>query len=361
MFTVLNLDDFVPKDHPLHPIRTWLNDALKRMDDVFARMYEADIEEGRPSIAPEKLVRALLLQVLYSIRSERMLVVNGGLNLPLNGGRCFPGTIFDHRAGEKSRSGVKGKRSLAQRILDAAKGRYAGTGSDPGRPHKSAFSPQFNGGFPPPTTLVEQLSYNMLFRWFVGLSMDGTVWDHSTFSKYRDRLLEHDVLVFLFNETVETARERGYLSGEHFSVDGTLIQAWAGHKSFVPKASPDDDDTPPDEPPAPNDNWHGRKRSNETHQSTTDEQARLFRKSKGTGAMLCYMGHVLTDNRHGLVDNAQVTLATGTAERDAAEMMHRRCRECCAARHHGRSGQELRHCRLRRQLSRASRHATCGA
>ncbi|MGF6924357.1 hypothetical protein OKW28_008554 [Paraburkholderia sp. 40] len=136
--------------------------------------------------------------------------------------------------------------------------------------------------------------------------MDGTVWDHSTFSKNRDRLLEHDVLVLLLNETVETARERGHLSGEHFSVDGTLIQAWAGHKSFVPKASPDEDDTPPDEPPAPNDNWHGQKRSNATHQSTTDEQARLFRKSKGTGAMLCYMGHVLTDNRHGLAVNAQV-------------------------------------------------------
>lgn len=166
MFTVLKLDDFVPKDHPLRPIRTWLNDVLKRMDDVFARMYEADVKGGRPSIAPEKLVRALLLQVLYSIRSERML--------------------------------------------------------------------------------VEQISYNMLFRWFVGLPMDGTVWDHSTFSKNRDRLLEHDVLVLLFNETVETARERGYLSGEHFSVDGTLIQAWAGHKSFVPKASSDDDDTPPD-------------------------------------------------------------------------------------------------------------------
>ena len=104
------------------------------------------------------------------------------------------------------------------------------------------------------------------------LPMDGTVWDHSTFSKNRDRLLERDVLVLLFNETVETARERGHLSGEHFSVDGALIQAWAGHKSFVPKASSDKDDTPPDEPPAPNDNWHGQKRSNETHQSTTDEQ-----------------------------------------------------------------------------------------
>jgi len=241
MFTVLKLDDFVPKDHPLRPIRAWLNDALKRMDDVFTRMYEADARGGRPSIAPKKLVRALLLQVLYSIRSERML--------------------------------------------------------------------------------VEQISYNMLFRWFVGLPMDGTVWDHSTFSKNRERLLEHDVMVLLFNETVETARERGHLSGEHFSVDGTLIQAWAGHKSFVPKSASEEDDTPPDGPPAPNDNWHGQKRSNETHASTTDDQARLFRKSKGTGAVLCYMGHVLTDNRHGLVVNAQVTLATGTAERDAAAQM----------------------------------------
>jgi transposase len=126
------------------------------MDKVFARMYEADVKGGRPSIAPEKPVRALLLQVLYSVRSERML--------------------------------------------------------------------------------MEQISYNTLFRWFVGLPMDGAVWDHSTFSKNRDRLREHDVLMLLFNETVETARERGHLSGEHFSVDGTLIQVWPGHKSFVPKA-----------------------------------------------------------------------------------------------------------------------------
>lgn len=130
-------------------------------------------------------------------------------------------------------------------------------------------------------------------------------------------LLEHDVMVLLFNETVETARERGHLSGEHFSVDGTLIQAWAGHKTFVPKSASDEDDTPP----APNENWHGQKRSNETHASATDDQARLFRKSKGTGAVLCYMDHVLTNNRPGLVVNAQVTLATGTAERDAAAQM----------------------------------------
>jgi hypothetical protein len=134
--------------------------------------------------------------------------------------------------------------------------------------------------------VAEQISCNMLFRWLLGLPMDGTVRDHSAFSKNRDRMLEHDVLGLPINETVETMRERGYLSGKHFSVDGKLMQAWAGHKNFVPKASPGEDDAPPDEPPASNDNWHGQKRSNETHQSTTDEPARLFRKSKVTGAML---------------------------------------------------------------------------
>jgi transposase len=240
MFTMSRLDDFVPANHPLRPIRLWLNEALTRMDEVFSRMYESEAKGGRPSIAPEKLIRALLLQVLYSIRSERML--------------------------------------------------------------------------------MEQISYNMLFRWFVGLAMDDAVWDHSTFSKNRDRLMVHDVMVSLFNETVETARVRGHLSGEHFSVDGTLIQAWAGHKSFMPKTKPDDD-SPPEGGGGSQENWRGEKRSNDTHESSTDTQARLFRKSRGTGAVLCYMGHVLTDNRHGLVVNAQVTQANGTAERDAAEQM----------------------------------------
>ena len=240
MFTMTRLDDFVPANHPLRPIRLWLNEALTRMDTVFSRMYESDARGGRPSIAPEKLIRALLLQVLYSIRSERML--------------------------------------------------------------------------------MEQISYNMLFRWFVGLAMDDAVWDHSTFSKNRDRLMVHDVIVTLFNETVETARVRGHLSGEHFSVDGTLIQAWAGQKSFVPKTK-SDDDAPRDGGGSSQENWHGEKRSNDTHESSTDAQARLFRKSRGTGAMLCYMGHVLTDNRHGLVVNAQVTQANGTAERDTAAKM----------------------------------------
>ncbi|AJY27102.1 transposase DDE domain protein (plasmid) [Burkholderia thailandensis 34] len=240
MFTIAKLDDFVPANHPLRPIRLWLNDALKCMDGVFARMYESDAKGGRPSIAPEKLIRVLLLQVLYSIHSERML--------------------------------------------------------------------------------MEQISYNMLFRWFVGLAMDDAVWDHSTFSKNRDRLLAHDVIVGLFNETVETAHARGHLSGEHFSVDGTLIQAWAGHKSFVRK-NKSDDDTPPGGNARQREDWHGEKRSNDTHESSSDSQARLFRKSRNTSAILCYMGHVLTDNRHGLVVNAQVTQANGTAERDAAAEM----------------------------------------
>ncbi len=245
MFTMSRLDDFVPANHPLRPIRLWLNEALRRMDEVFSRMYESEAKGGRPSIAPEKLIRALLLQVLYSIRSERML--------------------------------------------------------------------------------MEQISYNMLFRWFVGLAMDDAVWDHSTFSKNRDRLMVHDVMVSLFNETVETARVQGHLSGEHFSVDGTLIQAWAGHKSFVPKTK-SDDDSPPEGGDGSQENWRGEKRSNDTHESSTDSQARLFRKSRGTGAVLCYMGHVLTDNRHGLVVNAQVTQANGTAERDAAAQMLRMLR-----------------------------------
>ncbi|VVE55202.1 IS5 family transposase [Pandoraea sputorum] len=240
MITVTTLDNFVPANHPLRPIRNWLNDALKRMDAVFRRMYESDAKGGRPSIAPEKLIRALLLQVLYSIRSERML--------------------------------------------------------------------------------TEQISYNMLFRWFVGWAMDDAVWDHSTFSKNGERLLVHDVIVSLFNETVETAHARGHLLGEHFSVDGTLIQAWAGHKSFVRKDKTDDD-TPPEGGSRQRENWHGENRSNETHESSTDSEARLFRKSRGTGAVLCYLGHVLTDNRHGLVVNAQVTQASGTAEREAATNM----------------------------------------
>lgn len=233
LFTVRNLDSFVPENHPLRPIREILNQALKGMDAAFKAMYA---ESGRDSIAPEKLLRALMLQLLYAIRSERLV--------------------------------------------------------------------------------VEQLGYNLLFRWFVGVSMDDDPWDHSTFSKNRERLIEHDAAGLLFDGVVAQARAQGLLSSEHFSVDGTLVRAWASLKSFVPK------DGPP--PPAsgsksnPEINFKGTKRTNETHESRTDPDSRLFRKSKNTEAVLCYMGHVLMENRNGLVLDERLTQATGTAEREAA-------------------------------------------
>jgi len=233
LFTVRNLDSFVPENHPLRPIREILNQALKGMDAAFKAMYA---ESGRDSIAPEKLLRALMLQLLYAIRSERLV--------------------------------------------------------------------------------VEQLGYNLLFRWFVGVSMDDDPWDHSTFSKNRERLIEHDAAGLLFDGVVAQARAQGLLSSEHFSVDGTLVRAWASLKSFVPK------DGPP--PPAsgsksnPEINFKGTKRTNETHESRTDPESRLFRKSKNTEAILCYMGHVLMENRNGLVTDERLTQATGTAEREAA-------------------------------------------
>lgn len=233
LFTTVKLEEFVPADHPLRPIRQWGNDALAKMDESFSAMYEADIRGGRPSIAPEKLMRAMLLQVLYSVRSERQL--------------------------------------------------------------------------------VEQITYNLLFRWFVGLSIDDAVWNHSVFSKNRERLIEHDAVTTLFNATVQTAEARGLLSGEHFSVDGTLIQAWAGHKS-VRRKDGSHDDRPPED-------WRGEPRSNDTHESKTDPEAKLYRKSNAAPALLSYLGHVLTDNRHGLVVNAQASQANGTAERDVASEM----------------------------------------
>ena len=233
LFTVRSLDSFVPVDHPLRPIREILNVALKDMDASFEAMYA---EGGRDSIAPEKLLRALMLQLLYGIRSERLV--------------------------------------------------------------------------------AEQLGYNLLFRWFVGVSMDDAPWDHSTFSKNRERLIEHDAAGLLFDGVVAQARAQGLLSSEHFSVDGTLVRAWASLKSFVPK------DGPP--PPASGSksnsevNFKGTKRTNETHESRTDSDSRLFRKSKNTEAVLCYMGHVLMENRNGLVTDERLTQATGTAEREAA-------------------------------------------
>ena len=230
LFTMKRLEDFVPSDHPLRPIRQMVNEALVKLDGLLARMYEADIKGGRPSIAPEKLLRAMLLQVFYSIRSERQL--------------------------------------------------------------------------------MEQVHYNLLFRWFIGLSMDDTVWVPTVFTKNRQRLIQHDAVIALFNEVVEIAQRRGWLCGEHFSVDGTLIQAWAGHKSFVRKDGDDDEGG----------DFKGKSRSNDTHASKTDPDARLYRKGN-TASELRYMGHTLSDNRHGLVANAVVTTADGYAEREAAKAM----------------------------------------
>jgi len=217
----------------LRPIRRWVNESLAQMDAKFSAMYEADVRGGRPSIAPEKLMRAMLLQVLYSVRSERQL--------------------------------------------------------------------------------VEQIHYNLLFRWFVGLAIEDTVWNHSVFSKNRDRLIEHDAVSELFNATVEMADKRGLLSGEHFSVDGTLIQAWASHKSMRRKDGSDDGRPPED--------WRGEPRSNDTHESTSDPQSRLYRKSHAAPALPSYLGHVLTDNRHGLVVNVRASAADGYAEREVAAQM----------------------------------------
>ena len=231
LFTMRHLDDFVPANHPLRPIRVMVNAALAKMDALLSGMYEADIKGGRPSIAPEKLLRAMLLQIFYSIRSERQL--------------------------------------------------------------------------------MEQTQYNLLFRWFIGLAMDDAVWVPTVFSKNRERLIEHDAVIELFNQVLQMAQERDLLSGEHFSVDGTLIQAWAGHKSFVRKDGGGDGD---------GGNFKGETRSNDTHESTTDADARLYRKGN-TASELRYMGHTLSDNRHGLIASAVVTTADGHAEREAAKRM----------------------------------------
>ena len=236
LFTVAKLDDFVPTDHPLRAVRTLVDTALKRLDGLFATLYS---DYGRASIAPEKLMRAQLLQLFYAIRSERLL--------------------------------------------------------------------------------MEQLNYNLLFRWFVGLAIDDPVWDHSVFSKNRDRLNDNAVASEFFREVVRLAERRGLMSEEHFSVDGTLLQAWASHKSFKPKDTPpeDPDNTVPRNAPA---DFKGQKRSNDTHASTSDPDARLYRKGN-TGAQLSYQGHLLMENRHGLARDARLSLANGHGERDTALAM----------------------------------------
>jgi transposase len=236
MFSYISAERRVPKDHPLRAIRPMVDRALKELGARFDEMYASG---GRPSIAPEKLLRALLLQVLYTVRSERML--------------------------------------------------------------------------------MEQLDYNFLFRWFVGLNIDDRVWDVTVFTKNRERLLAGAVALGFFNAVVGQARGQGLLSDEHFTVDGSLIEAWAGHKSFKPKAQ--DQHTPPDDPGNPSVDFHGERRSNTTHQSTTDPEARLARKGAGKEAKLCFAGHVEMDNRHGLVVNTRLTQASGRAEPEAALAM----------------------------------------
>ena len=238
MFSYLSPEERVPERHPLRPIRLIVDEALAALSPTFSQLYSAF---GRPSIPPEKLLRALLLQVLYTVRSERML--------------------------------------------------------------------------------MEQLEYNLLFRWFVGLNMDESVWVPTVFTKNRDRLWEGDIAEKFFQEVLTQARVVNLLSDEHFSVDGTLIEAWASQKSFQRKDRPA---PPPDDPGNPTVNFHGEKRSNETHQSTTDPDARLARKSGGHEAKLAYCGNVMIENRNGLVVDTELLQCNGTAERDGAMMMAER-------------------------------------
>jgi transposase len=235
LFSYVSPEQRVPAAHPLRTIRQMTDRVLATLSPKFTRMY-SDI--GRPSMAPEKLLRTLLLQVLYTIRSERML--------------------------------------------------------------------------------MEQLEYNLLFRWFVGLNVDDPVWDPTVFSKNRDRLLAANVAALFFQAVVAEAKARDLISDEHFTVDGTLLEAWASLKSFKKVG---DDDPPPDDPGNPTVNFHGEPRSNATHASTTDPDAKLARKGAGKEAKLSYTGSVLMENRNGLAVDATVHLATGTAERDAAVAM----------------------------------------
>jgi transposase len=245
MFSYVSLEDRVPRDHPLRPMRALVDGALAEMAPLFDELYA---KRGRPSIPPERLLRALLLQILFSVRSERQL--------------------------------------------------------------------------------MDQLEYNLLYRWFVGLGMDDPVWVPTTFTKNRDRLLEGDVARVFFEAVLAQAAEKRWLSSEHFSVDGTLIEAWASHKSFQPKAKGrrnsrkkrrDRNDRGPRNPTV---NFRGERRLNDTHESTTDPEARLAR-IKGKESRLAYQGHVLMENRNGLVVDARLTQADGYGERSAALEMLR--------------------------------------
>lgn len=234
LFSYVSAEARVPQDHPLRPVRVIVDAALRRLSPRFETLY---VRFGRPSIAPEKLLRALLLQILYTIRSERQL--------------------------------------------------------------------------------IEQLQYNLLFQWFVGLSLDDAIWDATTFTKNRDRLLTGEIAEAFFQEVLAAARGQGLLSAEHFTVDGTLVESWASQKSFRPR----DEDGPPPAGGNPDVNFRGVPRRNDTHQSTTDPEARLAKKGPGREAKLSYAGHVLMENRHGFVVDTRLTPADGYAEIDAALLM----------------------------------------
>ena len=232
LFSYVDIEERVARDHPLRLIRELVNDALGRLDAAFAKLYA---REGRPSIPPERLLRASLLQLLYTVRSERQL--------------------------------------------------------------------------------MERLDFDLLFRWFVGLGIDDPVWDASVFSKHRERLFNTEIAQGFLAALLVAPKVKRLLSRDHFTVDGTLLKAWASMKSFRPK---DGSGNPPDGGRNGERDFRGETRSNETHASTTDPDARLYRKGNGRESVLCYMGHVLMENRHGLAVGGDVTHATGRAEREAA-------------------------------------------
>jgi transposase len=236
MFSYLSPEQRVRQDHPLRAVRAMTDEILGNMSSLFDAMYA---EGGRPSIPPEKLLRAQLLQMLYSVRSERLL--------------------------------------------------------------------------------MEEIDYSILYRWFVGLNLDEKVWDATSFTKNRDRLLEAAVAKEFLAQVVERARLAGLVSDEHFTVDGTLLDAWASLKSFRPKD--EQPGAPPDDPGNPTVDFHGEKRSNQTHESKTDGDALLARKAKGKEAKLSYSGNLLVENRNGLIVDAELLQANGRAERDAALVM----------------------------------------
>lgn len=244
MFSYVDMDERIPASHPLRKLKVAVDTILVSMSDEFDRRYA---KLGRPSIPPERLLRALLLQVLYTIRSERQL--------------------------------------------------------------------------------VEQLDYNLLFRWFVGLGVDDRMWERSVFCANRDRLLEQTLLRQFFDQVLSLANWAGLVSDEHFSVDGTMIEAWASHKSFVRKGQADtskDDDQSQGGGGNSEVDFKGEKRSNATHQSTTDPESRLYKKAQFAESKLRHLNHILMENRNGLVVDVETTQATGTAEREAAEKMAER-------------------------------------